>query len=132
MSDDIEITTKVVNTSKGAETRYFANSKDGFDGTAQGYGYKSKHKLYKAYYFHKNKSKYKQRDSELKSFLKEHPDVKKLLRAYLGAQETLYRCKDGEETSFKNLLTCIEDDDMKSKITSIKHLWKTILNSREL
>jgi len=37
------------------ETRYFVETNDGFDGTAQGYGYRSPQNIYRAYsYYVKN------------------------------------------------------------------------------
>ena len=38
------------------EERWFTKTEDGFDGTAQGYGYKTPKKLYAAYWFFKNKN----------------------------------------------------------------------------
>lgn len=126
-------TKKVEDTTGNTSLRYFGETKDGFDGTAQGYGYKSKQKLMKAYWFHQNKHKIKGLKSEAKQFLKDNPKIKKIVEDYFSEDNCFYAMKDGEILSIKNLIIDLKTDDAlenKSEIIDIlnknKHLWKTI------
>jgi len=133
----MEIITKQIKVNEfETETRFFAKTDDHFDGTAQGYGYKSVGKLNKAYWFYKNKEKLKTLENEAKKFLKENPDVKKLLNEYFSADNYICACKDREELSFDTLLTelkdkPIENRDVIYKIEGAKHLWKSIMYVKE-
>ena len=76
----MQITTKIIEDDVGnTETRYFGKTEDSFDGTAQGYGFKSKEKLEKAYWFYKNRDKISDKKNKAKKFLKENPQIKRLL-----------------------------------------------------
>lgn len=130
----MNITTKrIEDTDMNTTLRYFTEKKDGFDGTAQGYGYKSKQKLMKAYWFHKNKHKINGLKNETKVFLKENPKIKQLLNNYFDVENCFDACKCGETLTFKTFMDDIENDDdieNKSEIIDIlnknKHLWRTI------
>jgi hypothetical protein len=149
----MEITTKQIKVNEfETETRYFAKTDDGFDGTAQGYGYKSIEKLKKAYWFYKNKGKLKTLEKEAKKFLKENPDIKKLLNEYFSADNYICAWKDREELSFDTLLTELKqppveipseelkemkmeknpyqnaNEDVIKRLEDIKHLWKSIMH----
>jgi len=137
-SDGLVVTTKQVKVNEyQTETRYFAETGDGFDGTANGYGYKSMEKLRKAYWYHQNRGKINQSKSEARIFLKENPDVRKVLDEYFSADNMLVACKDGEELSFPLLIQGLESGDWSEngreigqdiaiKIKEKKHLWKTL------
>ena len=115
------------------ETRYFGKTDDGFDGTAQGYGYKSIEKLNKAYWFFKNKDKINANKNKAKRFLKDNLDVKKCLLNYFDADNAVYAWKNSEELSFADLLESLEKEnnsDIINKLNNVKHLWKTL--EREL
>lgn len=119
----MEITEKKI---KG-EIRYFAKAEKEFDGTARGYGFKSKHSLHKAYAYFKNKDKYQAMKEDAQYFLNENPDVKEVFDSYLSEQECFYRMHDREDASIPDLLERIEDQpEIVEKINSVKHLWKSI------
>ena len=129
----MEITTKQIKVNEfETESRYFAKTDDGFDGTAQGYGYKSIEKLKKAHWFYKNKGKLKTLENEAKKFLKENPDIKKLLKEYFSDDNYIWALKDRQEISFDTLLIelkekPVENRDAITKIEGAKHLWKSIM-----
>jgi hypothetical protein len=129
----MEITTKQIKVNEfETETRFFAKTDDHFDGTAQGYGYKSIEKLNKAYWFYKNKGKLKKLEREAKKFLKENPDIKKLLNEYFSENNWIWALKDRRELSFDTLITELRDDsvenrDIINKIEGAKHLWKSMM-----
>lgn len=110
------------------ETRWFVNTGDGFDGTAQGYGYKTPQAIYKAYYYFLNKNKFAKQKQEIKQFLKDNADIKEVLDLYFNETNSLYRLKDREETSIENLLDAIKDrSDVIEKLNKNKHLWKRLI-----
>lgn len=116
------------------EIRYFAKTDDRFDGTAQGYGFKSRQKLEKAYWFFKNKDKINTRKSQAKRFLKEHPEIKKLLDDYFSDQNYLYALKDGENIDMDTFMKSLEEDDEANHQEAIKllndnkELWRNLLD----
>ncbi|MBX8638545.1 MAG: hypothetical protein KIY11_09355, partial [Thermoplasmata archaeon] len=77
----MKVTTRVV----GNETRYFAETGDGFDGTTQGYGYRSMEKLNKAYWYFKNRNRLEGEKGSAKKLLKDNRALAKLLRDYFSA-----------------------------------------------
>jgi len=116
------------------ETRWFVETNDGFDGTANGYGYKSPQKLYKAYWYFKNKDKFKSLRKEVTKFLKENPDIKQIIDDYMDVDWQLDRWKDNEPTSIPELMELIEHyDDLLEKekiiekLNDVEHLWKSII-----
>jgi len=139
MTEELNITTKTIQIGDDAEfpnyeTRYFADSKDGFDGTAQGYGYKSKQKLMVAYWYSQNKHKIHSLNIETKKFMKENSEIKILLKEYFSDQNCLYYAKDGEEMSIQDFIITILRDksiintqEITEKLNQNKHLWKTIM-----
>lgn len=149
----MEITTKQINVNEfETETRYFAKTDDGFDGTAQGYGYKSIEKLKKAYWFYKNKGKLKQNKNKAKKFLKNNPDINYLLKDYFNVDNMICALKDGEKLSIETLLaelkkTPVEipseelkemkkeknpyqnaNEDVIKRLENVKYLWKSIMH----
>lgn len=113
-----------------SETRYFAETEDGFDGTAQGYGYKSKEKLEKAYWFYKNRDKINAKKSKANEFLKENPQIKRLLWNYFSPQNYLYAFKDGEELTVESFLEMLKEEgnfDVIKKLNDNKDIWKSLL-----
>ena len=115
------------------EIRYFAKTDDKFDGTAQGYGFKSRQKLEKAYWFFKNKDKINAKKAQAKKFLKEHPGIKKLLDNYFSEDNILYALKDGEEMDMDTFLKSLEDDETDHQETinllkDNKELWRNLLD----
>ena len=109
------------------EVRWFVETGDGFDGTAQGYGFKTPQAVYRAYAFFKNKDKYAQQKADIKRFLKENLDIKKELDDYFDESECLWRLKDGEEDSIEDMVERLEDGETKDKFKTNKHLWKQLL-----
>jgi hypothetical protein len=107
--------------------RWFVETKDGFDGTANGYGFKTPQAVYKSYAYFKSKDQRAQQDKDVKNFLKENSDVKEVLDAYLSEDECFYRMKDQEPTSVANLLDYLEDESVAEKIKTLEPLWKAIL-----
>lgn len=129
----MQITTKIIEDSDGnAETRYFGKTEDSFDGTAQGYGYKSIEKLQKAYWFYKNKDKINARKGKAKSFLKDNPLIKKLLDDYFCEQNYLYAAKDGEDINMKTFLAMLEQEgnhqEVIDKMNENEDIWKNLLD----
>ena len=110
------------------ETRWFVETNDGFDGTAQGYGYKSPQSLYKAYHYFKNKNKYKKNNQEIKTFLKNNPDIKNEFEKYFDAQESLWRLKDGDEDSLEDMIEGLDDQELIEKFQSQSTIIKKIFD----
>jgi len=128
----MQITTKIIEDNEGnSETRYFGKTDDSFDGTAQGYGYKSKEKLEKAYWFYKNKDKINAKKNKAKKFLKENPQIKSLLNNYFSAQNYVYAFKDGEEITMESFLEMLREEgyfeDIK-KLNDNKDIWRNLLD----
>lgn len=127
----MQITTKIIEDNVGnTETRYFGETGDGFDGTAQGYGYKSKEKLEKAYWFYKNKDKINAKNNKAKKFLKENPQIKRLLDEYFSAQNYLYAFKDGGELTMESFLELLEEEgnlEIMQKLNDNKDIWRSLL-----
>jgi len=112
-------------------TRYFTvpDRIDGFDGTAQGWGYKTKQALHKAFSYHQNRHKIAANAVEAKQFLGDNPDVVKIIAAYMDEQECLYRAKDGDPTSIPHLIKSIqkEQPDVAEKLRGVKPLYREFL-----
>lgn len=110
------------------ETRWFAETNDNFDGTAQGYGYKSPQAVYKAYHYFKNKNKYKNNAKNVKTFLNDNPDINNALEQYFDPQECLWRDKDREPTSIEHFVETMQEEnpEIANKMLDQKHLWKAI------
>lgn len=130
--NQMQITTKIVeDDANNTETRYFGKTDDGFDGTAQGYGYKSKEKLEKAYWFYKNKNKINAKKNKAKKFLKENPQIKRLLDNYFSAQNHLYAFKDGEKLTMESFLEVLKQEgnfEIIQKLNNNKDIWKSLLD----
>jgi hypothetical protein len=111
------------------ESRWFVETGDGFDGTAQGYGYKTPQAVYRAYTYFKSKDERKAQEQEASKFLQENQDVKKVLEEYLDEDNCFYRLKDGDETSIPDLLEQISDEqpETANKLTQAKSLWRAIM-----
>jgi hypothetical protein len=116
------------------EIRWFAESDDGFDGTAGGHGYKSPEKLRKAYWYHQNRHIIKANESMARRFLEENSELRKLLCSYFSADNHLIAAKDGETLKFETLLADLRNDtkienkeEMIRGIEEAKPLWKSIL-----
>jgi hypothetical protein len=111
------------------EARWFVETNDGFDGTAQGYGYKTPQALYKAYHYFLNKNKYAKQKQEVKQWLKDNADVQSAFKEYFHEDNCLYRMKDREPTSIENLISSIKDDqpDVVQKLNGNKNLWKPLM-----
>ena len=108
--------------------RWFVETNDGFDGTAQGYGYKTPQAVYKAYAYFKSKDQREQNDKEVKQFLIDNPVIDIMCNAYFSEEECLWRIKNEEPTSIKNMLKYIENEsEIMNKLLSVKHLWKTLM-----
>lgn len=105
------------------ETRWFAETDDNFDGTAQGYGYKSPQAAYKAYVYFKNKHKNKK--TNVKKFLKDNPEVKDACDTYFDADNLLYVFKEGCEPSIQDLAGRSPDNVQKT-LEKSKDMWKSI------
>ena len=127
----MEIITKIVKDDAGnSENRYFAETGDGFDGTAQGYGYKSMEKLKKAYWFYTNKDQIRAKQNRAKRFLKDNPRIKYLLDNYFSAQNYLYAFKDGEELTMKFFLEMLKEEnelEIIQKLNDNKDIWRNLL-----
>ena len=134
-SEALRVTTKQVQVNEyQTETRYFVETGDGFEGSANGFGYKSMEKLHKAYWYHKNRGRISQMKGEAMAFLKENPEVKRVVDQYFSADNQLHAWKDGEKLSFPDLIQGLESGgwveenghDIARKISEKKHLWKTL------
>ncbi len=108
------------------ETRWFVETNDGFDGTANGYGYKTPQAVYRAYAYFKSKDQRKAETKLIEKFLKENPDIRRALNNYMNADWAIDRAKDGEESSIENMLEYISEDqpEVAKKLEENKHLWK--------
>ncbi len=128
----MQITTKIIEDGVGnTETRYFGKTDDGFDGAAQGYGYKSKEKLEKAYWFYKNKDKIKAKKNKAKKFLKDNPNIKRLLDNYFSAQNYVYAFKEGEELTMESFLEMLKEEsnfEIIQKLNDNKDIWRNLLD----
>jgi len=110
------------------ETRWFVETNDGFDGTANGYGYKTPQAIYKAYAYFKSKDQRKQQGKEIKQFLASNPDIRDAFDEYFHESNCIYRLKDREPTSVENMITYIEDQpEVVKKLQENKHLWKALM-----
>jgi hypothetical protein len=71
--------------------------------------------------------------SEAKKFLKENPEVAKALRIYFSVDNWIDAMKCGETLTMSGLIECLNNsnwdhnEEIKSKLESNKHLWKTLL-----
>lgn len=121
---------KITSRTVGYETRYFAETDDGFDGTAQGHGYRSVEKLKKAYWFYKNRGRLSALKGEAKKFLRENQDVANAVRDYFTAQNALYAFKEGTRLSWEGLVEELERSPdsapVADKIRQNQRLWKSI------
>ena len=115
------------------EARYFAETDDGFDGAAQGYGYRSVAKLQKAYWYYKNRHKIQNTKNEARSFLKQNPEVARVLREYFSEGNLLWAAKDGERLSMRSLIEELKMGswsangmEVVAKLEQCKHLWKSL------
>ena len=129
--DEIKIIEKEIDKSEEygvpfKEKRYFAETNDGFDGSAQGYGYKSKQSLHKAYAYYKSRNKRKSNKDKVHSFLKNNPDIKEILELYFSEEQCFLRLKNNENSSIQDLVKSLEDQDMVLKLNNNKKLWKSI------
>lgn len=111
------------------ETRWFVETNDGFDGSAQGYGYKSPQAVYKAYAYFKSKDKRKAETDTIENFLKDNPDIRKALNSYMDGDWAIDRMKDGEDSSIENMIEYFKEDEpaMVKKLQDNKHLWKALM-----
>lgn len=111
------------------ETRWFVETNDGFDGAAQGYGYKTPQAIYKAYAYFKSKGHRMVETKTAKQFLKDNPDIKAALSNYLDVDESVWRLKDGEPTSIENMLEYIGEDqpEIAKKLQNNQNVWKTLM-----
>lgn len=111
------------------EARWFVETNDGFDGTAQGYGYTSPQALYRAYAYFKSKDQRKSHTDKVKQFLKDNPDVLASLKEYMDEDRWLRRAKEGEPCSVENMLEYITEDhpEVVSKLLGNKHLWNALI-----
>lgn len=76
--------------------RFFAKTDDRFDGTANGYGYKSKQSLLRARWYFLNKPLIEARNKKARAWLKAHPEAKSRLNSWLEDMDYwLYDAKDG-------------------------------------
>lgn len=127
----MQITTKIIEDNEGnSETRYFGKTDDSFDGNAQGYGYKSKEKLEKAYWFYKNRDKINAKKNQAKKFLKENPQMKRLLNNYFSVQNYVYAFKDGEELTMESFLEILREEgnfEVIKKLNDNREIWRNLL-----
>lgn len=111
------------------ETRWFVETNDGFDGTANGHGYKTPQAVYKAYAYFKNKNRRNAEAKLTEEFLKDNPDVRSALNNYMDSDWELDRNKDGEDSSIENMLEYISGDqpEVAKKLQENRHLWKSLI-----
>ena len=111
------------------ETRWFVETNDGFDGTANGYGYKTPQAVYRAYSYFKNKDQRKAEFKIVQKFLKDNPDVRKMINNYMDADWVIDRQKDGEDSTIKNMIEIMKEKYPKvvEKLEENKNLWKLLL-----
>ena len=111
------------------ETRWFVETNDGFDGTAQGYGFKTPQAVYKAYAYFKSNDKRKADIKQVKQFLKDNPEVRTALNNYLDADWAKDRFIDGEPTSIENMLEYVAEDcpEVSKKLNENKSIWKSLM-----
>jgi hypothetical protein len=100
--------------------RWFASTNDGFDGTAQGYGYKSAQAAHKAYWFFKNKGRLRTEEREAKKFLRQNPAIEKMLADFFDPD------KEGLEISVKTMVESMQPGPLQEQLLNNKQLWKAI------
>jgi hypothetical protein len=132
----MRITRKTVHTGPfRSETRYFADTGDSFDGTAQGYGFRTIAKLYKAYWFFKNRPRLEALRLEARTFLRENPRAAAALREYFSAERAVWAWKDGELLSMSGLVAELEQsggmEGLVSTFNAHRHLWRTLESMTE-
>ncbi len=124
---------KVVTNGDGYNPRYFADSSGGFDGTAQGWGYKSIEALKKAFWYSRHRSEFKHRENMARKFLKNNPEVRELLGQYFSEGNMLDSWKDGEELTLEGLIDEVRRENPSNAqeiirlLEEAKPLWKYIL-----
>src|SRR5439155_1315964 len=84
---------------------------DGFDGTAQGYGYKTKQNLLKARWYFLNQDKIRAAQNEAQEWLKANPEAAQKLNEYTSEDNLLYSHKDGEEVSLRTFLDAYRESE---------------------
>jgi len=111
------------------EVRWFAETGDGFDGTANGYGFKTPGAAHRAYYYFLNKSKFKEQKQDVKKWLNENIDAKGVLDTYFSDWCSLDRAKNGEPTSMLDMINSICEDkpEIVAKLMAVKPLWKSLM-----
>lgn len=109
--------------------RWFTETNDRFDGTAQNYGYKTPRGLYRAYYYFLNKNKFAKQRQEIKHFLEINSDIKTVLDNYFDETNCFYRMKDREQTSIENLIKIIlkTQPEVVKKLEQNKDIWKSLM-----
>lgn len=128
----MKITTKTIPLNEYcSETRYFAETDDGFDGTAQGYGYKSIEKLHKAYWYYQNRDKIRKKEQEAKEWLTKNRPIRLLIKNYFSVDNLLYAAKCGEELTFSSFIKELkrdpENDETVRELMKVKHLWRNLV-----
>jgi len=109
------------------EIRYFSETNDGFDGTAQGYGYKSVQAINKAYWFFKNKNKLTKQQNDAKQFLSDNLNVKSALKSYFNCENNFWMVKEGINISIKHFCDYYKSEiEIIEKLSTVKELWKSI------
>ena len=127
----MKITRKTVRVDDArSETRYFADTGDGFDGTAHGYGFRSIERLYRAHWFFKNRARLEALRSEARRFLQENPPIAAILQSYFSPEHFIVAWKDHETLSIASLIEDLEqvtgEDELVSKLKAHRHLWRTL------
>ena len=114
------------------ETRYFAETDDGFDGTAQGYGYRSMEKLNRTCWYFKNRNRLDSEKGNARKLLKDNPVLTEILNDYFSADNYVYAFKDGETLSMQSLIDSLRHEegpdklDVIAKLEANRSLWRAL------
>jgi hypothetical protein len=97
--------------------RFYAKTDDKFDGSANGYGYKTKQALIKARWYYLNKATIDADKERARAWLNENKEAKSMLNSWLDDTDYwFYDCKDGGDgPSLKRFLAEHEEESGQSQ-----------------
>ncbi|MGI0132261.1 MAG: hypothetical protein ACREDK_04105 [Thermoplasmata archaeon] len=112
------------------EIRYFAETGDGFDGTAHGHGFRSLEELRRTYWFFMNRGRLEGLRSEARGLLRKNPTVAAAIRNYFTAENAIYAWKEGETLSFLSFVRDLEGTPGMEEVLAVlkahQRLWRTL------
>lgn len=96
--------------------RWFSNSIESFDGTAQNHGYENPQKLFEVFYAEMEKLRHEELHEAAIQFLKDEPEIRSLLVRYFDEGEVFSRLKRKQESTIYNFLASSGDLPILEKL----------------